>query len=93
MKSRQTEDLESHMQQQLAVYGRVCAVCLVDKKKGSDQLALGAAFGPLSAGAVYDHFNSYAPFIAGIIVAMAISALVLLTLKCPPEPETLGEAG
>ena len=50
-------------------------------------IALGAAFGPLSAGAVFDHFNSYAPFIMGIIVMMAISALVLLTLKCPDHPE------
>jgi MFS family permease len=50
-------------------------------------IALGAAFGPVSAGAVYDHFGSYAPFIMGIIVMMAISALVLLTLKCPPSPE------
>jgi MFS family permease len=56
-------------------------------------IALGAAFGPLSAGAVYDHFHSYAPFITGIIVAMAVSALVLLTLKCPPEPVSRGEAG
>jgi len=38
------QSFQRHMQQQLAVYGRVCAVCLVDKKKGSDQLALGAAF-------------------------------------------------
>ena len=50
-------------------------------------IALGAAFGPVSAGAVFDHFHSYAPFIMGIIVMMAISALMLLSLKCPPVPE------
>lgn len=53
-------------------------------------IALGAAFGPVTAGAVYDHFRSYAPFIAAIVVMMAISALVLLTLRCPPSPKPEG---
>jgi MFS family permease len=43
-------------------------------------LALGTAFGPLAAGAVFDHYGSYAPFLMLTAVLMAASALTLASL-------------
>lgn len=43
-------------------------------------LGLGTAFGPLAAGAVFDHYRSYAPFLMLTIVLMAASAIALFTL-------------
>ncbi len=48
-------------------------------------LSLGTAFGPLAAGAVHDHFNSYEPFLMLAIVLMCASAVALLSLGHPPE--------
>lgn len=48
-------------------------------------LSLGTAFGPLAAGAVYDHFGSYAPFLGLTIVFMLLGALALLSLGQPPQ--------
>jgi MFS family permease len=43
-------------------------------------LALGTAFGPLVAGAVFDRYASYGPFLMLTTVLMAISAVALLSL-------------
>ena len=43
-------------------------------------LALGTAFGPLSAGAVFDRYESYAPFLMLTIVMAVIGAIALLSL-------------
>ncbi len=48
-------------------------------------LSLGTAFGPLAAGSVFDHFNSYEPFLMLATVLMGISALALLSLGNPPR--------
>jgi MFS family permease len=47
-------------------------------------LALGTAFGPLAAGAVFDRYTSYAPFLILTTVLMAISAIALFSLGPPP---------
>jgi cyanate permease len=52
-------------------------------------LALGTAFGPLAAGAVFDHSGSYAPFLMLTVVLMAASALTLYTLG--PAPAVAGQ--
>ena len=48
-------------------------------------LSLGTAFGPLTAGTVFDHYGSYAPFLVAAIVLMAVSAIALVSLGPPPE--------
>jgi MFS family permease len=49
-------------------------------------LAVGTAFGPLAAGAVFDHNNSYAPFLMLTVVLAAVSAITLISLgQAPPE--------
>ncbi len=47
-------------------------------------LTLGTAFGPLTAGAVFDHYGNYAPFLVGTIALMLVSATALLSLGHPP---------
>jgi predicted MFS family arabinose efflux permease len=47
-------------------------------------LSLGVAFGPLGAGAVYDHYGSYAPFLMLTAVLMGISAIGLFSLRSTP---------
>jgi len=47
-------------------------------------LALGIAFGPLTAGAVFDHYRSYSPFLLATIALMAVSAVALFSLGQPP---------
>ena len=59
---------QRHMQQQLAIYGRVAAVCLVDKKK--DQLALGEAFR-----AACEKFGVIAPAASASASAAAVIAV------------------
>jgi cyanate permease len=49
-------------------------------------LTLGTAFGPLAAGAVFDHYNSYVPFLMLTVILMAASAIALVSLG-PPPPE------
>ncbi|HEX4940870.1 MAG TPA: MFS transporter [Candidatus Kapabacteria bacterium] len=49
-------------------------------------LSMGTAFGPLTAGYVFDFSGSYAPFLMLAIVLMAVSAVALLSLG--PAPET-----
>ena len=49
-------------------------------------LSLGTAFGPLAAGTVFDHFDSYAPFLMLAIVLMGVSAIALFSLG--PAPAT-----
>ncbi len=49
-------------------------------------LTLGTAFGPLAAGAVFDHYNSYVPFLLLTVILMAASAIALVSLG-PPPPE------
>jgi len=44
-------------------------------------LSMGTPFGPLSAGAVYDAFGSYEPFLKGTVLLMAISSITLYTLR------------
>lgn len=48
-------------------------------------LTLGTAFGPLTAGAVFDHYGSYAPFLMLTMGLMAASALALLSLGHAPD--------
>ena len=43
-------------------------------------LAFGTAFGPLVAGAIFDHFQSYAPFLWLAMLCMIASAVALLSL-------------
>jgi len=50
-------------------------------------LTLGTAFGPLTAGAVFDHYGSYAPFLAMTTILMAISAIALVSLGAAPNYE------
>jgi len=47
-------------------------------------LAAGTAFGPLAAGAVFDRYGSYAPFLMLTTVLMAVSAIALFTLGHAP---------
>jgi MFS family permease len=47
-------------------------------------LAFGTAFGPLAAGAVFDHFHSYVPFLILTMIMMAVSSLALISLGDPP---------
>ena len=53
-------------------------------------LALGTAFGPLAAGAVFDRYESYAPFLMLTMVLMAASAIALTSLG--PTPSKLADA-
>lgn len=48
-------------------------------------LAAGTAFGPLAAGAVFDRYDSYAPFLMLTTVLMAASAIALFTLGPAPS--------
>ena len=47
-------------------------------------LALGVAFGPLVAGATYDHYGSYGNFLVLTMILMAISSVSLVTLRHAP---------
>ena len=47
--------------------------------------ALGAALGPLGAGATFDHFGSYAHFLTSTIVLMFVSALIIGTGSGGPK--------
>lgn len=46
-------------------------------------LSVGVAFGPLTAGAAFDQYGSYAPFLMLTMALMALSALALATLGKP----------
>ena len=46
-------------------------------------LALGAAFGPLGAGATFDHYGTYAPFLILAMALMGISSLLMVSLGPP----------
>lgn len=48
-------------------------------------LSLGTSFGPLSAGAVFDSYGNYTPFLALAMVLMASSALALISLGPSPS--------
>ncbi len=52
-------------------------------------LSVGTATGPLAASAVFDSHKGYSPFLAGVIVLMALSSLLLLSL---PRPAFDGKA-
>lgn len=55
-------------------------------------LALGTAFGPLAAGAVFDRYGSYEPFLMLTTVLMAASAVALFTLgPAPMKVQPVGE--
>lgn len=47
-------------------------------------LAFGTAFGPLAAGAVFDHYHGYAPFLVLTMALLATSAVALFSLGPPP---------
>ncbi|HVK98316.1 MAG TPA: MFS transporter [Dongiaceae bacterium] len=52
-------------------------------------LAMGTAFGPLAAGAIFDHYGSYSLFLMLAIGLMLVSAIALISLGPPsqtPEP-------
>lgn len=44
-------------------------------------LSLGTAFGPLGAGAIYDHYGSYSPFLIITAIMMGASAISLFSLN------------
>ena len=48
-------------------------------------LSLGVAFGPLGAGAVFDHYGSYSPFLYLTATLMGVSAIALFTLGKAPD--------
>lgn len=48
-------------------------------------LSLGTAFGPLAAGATFDHFGGYGNFLVLTMVLMGASSVALATLKSPPD--------
>ncbi|WP_373097436.1 MFS transporter [Zhongshania sp.] len=50
-------------------------------------LSLGTAFGPLGAGAAYDHFGSYDEFLMLTAILMGISAIALFTLGKTPTAQ------
>lgn len=52
-------------------------------------LSLGTAFGPLVAGAVFDHSGSYGPFLLLTCTLMGVSAVALLSLGATPAAEAL----
>ncbi|WP_317928955.1 MFS transporter [Halioxenophilus sp. WMMB6] len=47
-------------------------------------LTLGTAFGPLTAGAIYDHFKNYEPFLMISAALLAASAIALFSLAKTP---------
>jgi MFS family permease len=52
-------------------------------------LSMGTAFGPMTAGALYDSFNSYMPFLQLTMFLMGISAITLFTLGSTPSADDL----
>jgi len=50
-------------------------------------LSLGVAFGPLGAGAVFDHFGNYAPFLVLTAVLMGTSSIALFSLRTTPTAQ------
>lgn len=52
-------------------------------------LSLGTAFGPLGAGAIFDHYDSYVPFLIMTAVMMGASAIALFTLSSAPTADEL----
>jgi len=48
-------------------------------------LSLGTACGPLAAGAVFDHYGSYAPFLMLTMLTMGVSAVALGSLGTAPQ--------
>ena len=52
-------------------------------------LSLGVAFGPLGAGAMYDHYGSYSAFLILVSILMGIASLALLSLRATPSAEEL----
>ncbi|WP_373077580.1 MFS transporter [Zhongshania sp.] len=44
-------------------------------------LAIGTSFGPVSAGAVFDQYDSYAPFLVFTAIIMAVSSISILSLE------------
>ncbi len=52
-------------------------------------LSLGVAFGPLGAGATFDAFGGYAPFLQLTAVLMGISAVALFSLSATPDAADL----
>jgi MFS family permease len=48
-------------------------------------LSLGTATGPLAAGAVFDHYGSYGPFLMLTILTMGVSAIALGSLGTAPQ--------
>ncbi|MFT6155596.1 MAG: MFS family permease [Neolewinella sp.] len=54
-------------------------------------LSMGTALGPLAAGAVFDHYGSYAPFLQLTAVLMGASAIALFTMGNPPNAAVAAE--
>lgn len=52
-------------------------------------LSLGTAFGPLGAGAVFDRFGSYDPFLILMAVLMGLSAIALFSLSSTPTADEI----
>ncbi|GAB3104168.1 MFS transporter [Aestuariicella hydrocarbonica] len=50
-------------------------------------LSLGTAFGPLVAGAVFDQYDSYTPFLQLTMILMGASALALFSLGSTPSAD------
>jgi MFS family permease len=56
-------------------------------------LSLGTAFGPLGAGAIFDHYGSYSPFLILTAVLMGSSAIALFSLGAPPTTAEVATQG
>ncbi len=54
-------------------------------------LSLGVAFGPLGAGATYDHFGSYDPFLMLTAALMCLSAIALFSLGATAKASQLAQ--
>ena len=50
-------------------------------------LSLGTAFGPLGAGAAFDAYGSYAPFLVLTAVLMGLGAVALFSLRSTPDAD------
>lgn len=54
-------------------------------------LSLGTAFGPLAAGAIFDHYGNYTNFLYLTVILMGSSALALFSLGSTPTADELEE--
>ena len=54
-------------------------------------LSLGTAFGPLAAGAIFDHYGDYTNFLYLTVILIDSSSIALFSLGSTPTAEELEE--